>query len=56
MKIAFLMNHFDRTDITKYPRSVGYYIVNSLEKQGVKVETIPPSVSKFTELYYKDKL
>lgn len=55
MKIAFLMNHFDRTDITKYPRSVGYYIVKSLEKQGVEVELIPPAISKPIELLYKIK-
>ena len=55
MKIAFLMNHFDTTDISKYPRHIGYYITTYLKKYGAEIEMIPPAIPKYIELYYKIK-
>ncbi len=45
MKIAFLMNKFDRTNISKYPRGHGYYVVKAFEKCGAEVKAIPPAVT-----------
>lgn len=53
MKIAFLMNHFDRTDTTKYSRSVGYYMIKNFRNAGADVFPIAPKVSM--EIYYKLK-
>ena len=55
MKIAFLMNHFDTTNIPKNPRHIGYYITKHLKRHGAEVEIIPPAVPKATEFYYKIK-
>jgi len=58
MKIAFLENWFDGTNIAKMPRGIGFYITEALKKQGAEVEIIHPAVSgqfpyKVKQFFYK---
>ena len=58
MKIAFLENWFDGTNIVKMPQGIGFYITEALKKQGAEVEIIHPAVSgqfpyKIKQFFYK---
>ncbi len=58
MRIAFLMNWFDRTNTVKYPRSVGYYMTKHLEQHGAEIDLIPSTITnefacKMKQVVYK---